>query len=110
MLLLAAFPAASFAVAVSVCAPLAILFVFHANESDDRFVLAICRPSANTTIEATPTLSLAVTLIFVLMLRYVPFHGFAIFTVGGVVSLGGGGGGGGGVVAATSFEYGLRSP
>jgi len=81
------FPAASFAIALSVCAPLVAVVVFH----DAEYGVAVSKPprlapsSWNCTL-ATPTLSAAVAVTAMVEETVAPFAGAVSETVGGVVS------------------------
>ena len=88
--------AASRARAVSECAALVAVVVFHEAEYGDEVSLESSAPSTKNSTRVTPTLSEALAEIVVVLLTDAPAAGLVIDTDGGVVSPGGGGGGGGG--------------
>jgi hypothetical protein len=81
------FPAASFAMARSVCEPLLEVAVFHETEYGEAVSrLPKFAPSSWNCTLATPTLSLAFAVTEIVPLTVAPLAGAVMDTVGGVVS------------------------
>ena len=87
------FPAASRAIAVSVCDAFDAVVVFHDTEYGEAVASAPrFTPSSWNWTPATPTLSEALADTVIVFETVAPFVGLVIETVGGVVSAGGGAG------------------
>jgi hypothetical protein len=115
LLLVVEFPAASRAVAVTLCVPLGTVILFQVVEYGDVVSsLPALLPSILNCTPETPTLSAALALRVTLAPETVaPALGAVRLTVGGVGSVGGGGGvgvGGGVIVPLTTMPILFPSP